>query len=575
MPSSDKPFSRPSYFRNLDGLTSEASSEQSALDTLTGTGDDMNFPLDLVHIVVGFDVSDAAFQAAAWAIGLAEVSGCRVTLVHAVLPGGVFADGTSAAISDAAAQLTEPAPSTTSGVPVDLVVRPGRPEQVIADVAVAVGAGLIVLGDTPAQPPLPGSGPTVRSVPNLASDLVHASVTPVMVVPQGARHVHPDMTWIVGLDGQPGSSEAMLWAFARSEQTAGRLVPVMAKRQSAQASRQTASAPPIPETITADGLFAEPDAVREHGAVSKHGPEQLHGDHEMGPVREQLSLAGIDHRELVQMAGSPPEVLRRVALSQNTPVVVVAGTRSHGLSRFATVGSLAMDLLESPPVPTVIVPYGTVRETVEASAGHRASSISANEVPWYDPSSGEVVVTTASNHQAGDLLRQAEHAGAEASRLRLDTDPMPTDVDAVAANDHANLAGLFRPTARAALTAGLLLAIILGVGTFWVGGGTRAALLAALAGGLVGAILGAFTGLYGNITINRNAIDQKGRQISGTVDVRAGRPDLLDPPRLAGLSYQDEHDRTVRDLTPDAGPGNGDNRQDPSRQGQTVQTNRE
>lgn len=102
-------------------------------------------------IVVGTDFSDGAQHALEHAVRLAHRSGARVALVHA------YEDETESprAMEDRAprlrAQLQDAVAGTSArcdGVPVEQFLRRGAPWEKLLNVAVEVGADLIVVGAT-------------------------------------------------------------------------------------------------------------------------------------------------------------------------------------------------------------------------------------------------------------------------------------------------------------------------------------------------------------------------------------------------------------------------------------------
>ena len=117
-------------------------------------------------IVVGTDFSDGAQRALEHAVRLARVSGARLAVVHA------YEDGpeTSWALEDRAPLLStqlQVAVAGTSasrdGVHVEYFLRRGAPWQKLLNVAVEVGADLIVVGAT-GQRGVEAVGPALGSV---------------------------------------------------------------------------------------------------------------------------------------------------------------------------------------------------------------------------------------------------------------------------------------------------------------------------------------------------------------------------------------------------------------------------
>lgn len=147
-------------------------------------------------LVLGVDFSSASERALATAIRMAKEWGARVVLVHALKPLG--SPGLDLGHPPYDAERNESADVTASGggladawlhrvrqqVPAELVVRPGRPVDVLLEAAGRAGARAIVVGSHGAT----GLERTVLG--SVAEGVLARSHVPVVVVPRRGPGAH-------------------------------------------------------------------------------------------------------------------------------------------------------------------------------------------------------------------------------------------------------------------------------------------------------------------------------------------------------------------------------------------------
>jgi nucleotide-binding universal stress UspA family protein len=129
----------------------------------------------LRNLVVGTDFSQSAQQALDLAIGIASDSGARIALVHVCEPGADdFDDRRLGQCEQALSRLV--LEQRSRGLDVTGVLRSGKPWQKLDNVAVEVGASLIVIARHGA-----GRSRSI-AVGSVAEQLVRCASRPVLVV---------------------------------------------------------------------------------------------------------------------------------------------------------------------------------------------------------------------------------------------------------------------------------------------------------------------------------------------------------------------------------------------------------
>jgi nucleotide-binding universal stress UspA family protein len=138
---------------------------------------------DMERIVVGVDGSDESWAGFQTALDLAGPAGAAVTAVHvehlsawATLAIGSTLGDAFEADEKVRAELIDQAQNqgSAAGVPVDVVVRKGRPANEIVDVAQEVGADLVVVGHR-------GHGGATSWLGSVATEVVHRAHCSVLV----------------------------------------------------------------------------------------------------------------------------------------------------------------------------------------------------------------------------------------------------------------------------------------------------------------------------------------------------------------------------------------------------------
>ena len=147
-------------------------------------------------------------------------------------------------------------------------------------------------------------------------------------------HGVPGKRIVVGIDGSPGSREALRWAHEEAEVRGGTVTAVIAWAASPMAVG--AGLPPRIPDLTPDL------AARE---VLESTIQQVYGPGDVGEVEQR-----VEH-------GSPARVL--IDLSDEADLVVVGG-RGRGGFAGLTLGSVSQQVAQHSHCPVVVLPAGTL-----------------------------------------------------------------------------------------------------------------------------------------------------------------------------------------------------------------------
>ncbi|HEU4701071.1 MAG TPA: universal stress protein [Conexibacter sp.] len=288
----------------------------------------------VVRLVVGYDGSDAAGAASAFALWLAGKTGAEARLVH-VSPDLAHAAHASQVASAealiAAAErrldadmewrrrLDDLASYAAEGAAVECEVVRGSPAGALVDEARSRGADLLLVGST-------GVGALRAAfLGSVSSQVVEHAPCPVLVFREGqpASPAHVQAI-VVGVDGSPSSQEALAWARTLAPPLGARLVLV-----SAYASGVALDLP----------LGGAREDLRDHAvgllrAARERAGEQVAAVEEAveGGAREQLAAA----------------------CERHGPALLAVGSRGLGGFAGLLLGSTSRWLLNHAPCPVLV-----------------------------------------------------------------------------------------------------------------------------------------------------------------------------------------------------------------------------
>lgn len=259
--------------------------------------------------------------------------GARLTLMHVVIP-GTTPDGTlEQRLLSANSRLAGRARRATA--PVELVVRCGRPPKVVTETARSRHADLVVIGPHEVDP----VADAIRGT--LTEHIVGDARCPVLIVRRRVRDEYRSV--MLALDGSPTSRNVIDTAEALGLSRRGvdrRLTAIHAHE------------PPYEAMMTSVGVG---DA-----SVAKYAAATLAQAAEA--MRAELR-ARSNHPEryrLLVVEGRPVPAIRR-AMEEETPDLVMLGTRGLGRFRRALLGSTANEILRTTDCDVLLVPETAVR----------------------------------------------------------------------------------------------------------------------------------------------------------------------------------------------------------------------
>jgi nucleotide-binding universal stress UspA family protein len=290
-------------------------------------------------VVVGYDGSDTATRAVAWAAVEAASRGRGLVLVHAVMPPvtsgglGVGLPPSLDLIEQLEAQAKdqlESVASTFVGVDVTSLVSVGAPSAVLLEASES--ADLVVVGSRGR------GGFTGLLLGSVGAQVAAHAECPVAVIRTAAP---ADATGVVvGIDGSPAAEAALAFAFDVASRREWPLVAVHAWDVPAYDLLIVPNGPvPVPLADVAD------DEVRLTAEV-------------LAGFRTDYPDVEVEER-LVRS----PAVQALVAASTSAALLVV-GTHGHGPAMGALLGSVSHGVLHKAKIPVVVVPP----VTTEASA---------------------------------------------------------------------------------------------------------------------------------------------------------------------------------------------------------------
>lgn len=283
------------------------------------------------RVVVGYDGSDASRAAVAWAAHEAVVRGCGLTIVHAIMPpvmtGGLgvglpTSPEVLSRMEDAAADQLTALADAVEGSDVQTTVQIGSPSGVLLEASES--AELIVAGSR-------GHGGFARLMLGSVAAQVAAHADCPVVVIRGATPI--DATeLVVGIDAGQRSESALAFAFDEASRHGWSVVAVHAWEVPSYDLLIVPNGP-IPVSLS--------DVADDEIRLSA---EALGGFRDAYPdvsVREHL------------VQGPPVPAL---LTASDNPTMIVVGTRGHGPTVGALLGSVSNGILHKSPVPVVVVP---------------------------------------------------------------------------------------------------------------------------------------------------------------------------------------------------------------------------
>jgi nucleotide-binding universal stress UspA family protein len=285
-------------------------------------------------IIVGFDCSEASYDALAFGKLLAGATGAHLVFagVFRVVP---VWDVPNAAVEDWAPDKTEEFEAAAASAGGEAVIVPSTSAaRGLQELAETIGADLIIVGSA-------SHGAIGRVLAgNAGLSLLHGSPCSVAVAPRGFAGAGVARVGEVTV-GFEGSSES-----------------VAALHEAADLARGAGTSLKV---VTA---AEPPPVVYGKGGAADQGWQELKGEVEK-IMRTRMDEAIADlpdepHAEGVLVTGDPADELARATAKDGG--VLVVGSRSYGPLRSVLLGSVSRKLMRSVPCPLIVHPRTTEAE---------------------------------------------------------------------------------------------------------------------------------------------------------------------------------------------------------------------
>jgi nucleotide-binding universal stress UspA family protein len=276
------------------------------------------------RILVGTDGSASGGAAVEWAADLASATGAELLVARAWAPMQaeiVSADYYAELQREALRMLDEEwcAEVRRREQPYRAILLEGDPRSLLLESARDNGADLLVVGARGT-----GSHPHALHLGSVAHHLAHHTMQPLALVPATARRASGQRI-LIGVDGSPGSDEAILWCRELAAALDAQVVAVHAER-------------PLAEWVSRD----DPDSWYQHALAQC--------DSWVAPLRD----AGIPTD--IEVVEREPVAALTEAGVRNQVGLLVVGTRGIGGVTGLRLGSTALKLLHHSGLPVVLVP---------------------------------------------------------------------------------------------------------------------------------------------------------------------------------------------------------------------------
>jgi nucleotide-binding universal stress UspA family protein len=303
------------------------------------------------HIIVGYDGSEHARDAATLALSVAKGADAKVIFVNAFydVPAVLPADQLRNQLrGDARRAVQQAARGVPSDVAVDTRVISGRsPARALYEYAEECKADLIVVGSS-------GSAPEGQVVAGRVADqVVDGAPCAVAIAPAGLRHREElELRQIgVGFDGGP-ASEAALSIGSRIAEASGARLHVISVVE------------PVVSPLTGPYALEAREAIHESLRVSAR--EALDEAGRWTPNTIEVKKALLD--------GPIDETLAREATERDLDLLVV-GSRGFGPLRRVLLGSVSAKLMHDAPCALIVVPRGV--SALRAQTANEANVVEA------------------------------------------------------------------------------------------------------------------------------------------------------------------------------------------------------
>lgn len=283
------------------------------------------------RVVVGYDGSPQADLAVSWAAAEAALRGRALTIVHAILP-SVAAGSLGAGLAPSPELIGQL--ETNAHDQLEALATTLRPLDVLTSVTIGGPSGVLLEASETADVVVVGSrgrgGFASLILGSVAAQVAAHAACPVVTIRKAPADDAREI--VVGIDATPGSEAALAFAFDEASRHGWTLIAVHAW------------------DIPAYDLLVVPNGPVPVGLADVADEEVRMSAEVLAGFRD--SYPDVEVQE--HLVKGPP--VSSILTASTNPAMIVVGTRGHGPTVGALLGSISNGVLHKATVPVAVVP---------------------------------------------------------------------------------------------------------------------------------------------------------------------------------------------------------------------------
>jgi len=283
------------------------------------------------RVVVGYDGSPQADLAVSWAAAEAALRGRGLTIVHAILP-SVAAGSLGAGLAPSPELIGQL--ETNAHDQLEALATTLRPLDVLTSVTIGGPSGVLLEASETADVVVVGSrgrgGFASLILGSVAAQVAAHAACPVVTIRKAPADDAREI--VVGIDATPGSESALAFAFDEASRHGWTLIAVHAW------------------DIPAYDLLVVPNGPVPVGLADVADEEVRMSAEVLAGFRD--SYPDVEVQE--HLVKGPP--VSSILTASTNPAMIVVGTRGHGPTVGALLGSISNGVLHKATVPVAVVP---------------------------------------------------------------------------------------------------------------------------------------------------------------------------------------------------------------------------
>ncbi|MDQ5973163.1 MAG: hypothetical protein QG661_372 [Actinomycetota bacterium] len=283
------------------------------------------------RVVVGYDGSPQADLAVSWAAAEAALRGRGLTIVHAILP-SVAAGSLGAGLAPSPELIGQL--ETNAHDQLEALATTLRPLDVLTSVTIGGPSGVLLEASETADVVVVGSrgrgGFASLILGSVAAQVAAHAACPVVTIRKAPADDAREI--VVGIDATPGSEAALAFAFDEASRHGWTLIAVHAW------------------DIPAYDLLVVPNGPVPVGLADVADEEVRMSAEVLAGFRD--SYPDVEVQE--HLVKGPP--VSSILTASTDPAMIVVGTRGHGPTVGALLGSISNGVLHKATVPVAVVP---------------------------------------------------------------------------------------------------------------------------------------------------------------------------------------------------------------------------